>query len=74
MVVDRFVTIHIAALEHGFRFLIENSFDPSKKSKEMGGIGLQNIKKRLSLTYPGKHELNSSISENVYQVDLTIND
>lgn len=74
MAADRFVKIHISALEHGFRFLIENSFDPSKKSKEMGGIGLQNIKKRLSLTYPGKHELNSNISENVYQVDLIIND
>ena len=74
MAADRFVKIQIAALEHGFRFLIENSFDPSKKSKEMGGIGLQNIKKRLSLTYPGKHELNSNISENVYQVDLIIND
>ncbi len=74
MAAERFVKIHISALEYGFRFLIENSFDPSKKSKEMGGIGLQNIKKRLSLTYPGKHELNSKISENIYQVDLIIND
>lgn len=70
---ERFVRIQINATENGFRFLIENSFNPSKKSKEMGGIGLQNIKKRLTLTYPGKHELISNISESVYQVDLKIN-
>ncbi len=70
---ERFVRIQINAIENGFRFLIENSFNPSKKNKEMGGIGLQNIKKRLTLTYPGKHELISNISEKVYQVDLKIN-
>jgi len=69
---QRFVHIQIRAIENGFRFLIENSFNPSKKSKEMGGIGLQNIKKRLTLTYPGKHELVSNISESVYQVDLKL--
>jgi len=70
---ERFVRIQINAIENGFRFLIENSFNPSKKNKEMGGIGVQNIKKRLTLTYPGKHELISNISEKVYQVDLKIN-
>lgn len=69
---ERYVKIKMVAIETGFNFLIENSFNPSKKSQEMGGIGLQNIKKRLSLTYPGKHELVSSISESVYQVDLKI--
>ena len=49
MAADSFVKIHIVALEHGFRFLIENSYNPSKKSIEMGGIGLQNIQKRLNL-------------------------
>jgi len=69
---NRYIKIVFENLENGFRFLIENSFNPSKKSIEMGGIGLQNIKKRLTLTYPGKHELISSIQEDVYQVDLII--
>ncbi len=69
---ERYVKINMSGIENGFKFLIENSFNPSKKSQEMGGIGLQNIKKRLSLTYPGKHELVSNISECMYQVDLKI--
>lgn len=69
---DRYIKILIENVDNGFRFLIENTFNPSKKSIEKGGIGLQNTKKRLSLTYPGKHELISSIKDYVYQVDLKI--
>ena len=69
---NRYIKIVFENLNNGFRFLIENSYNPSKKSIEMGCIGLQNIKKRLTLTYPGKHELVSSINDDVYQVDLII--
>ena len=68
----RYVKILAEPVEKGFRFLIENSFNPSNKSKERGGIGLQNIKKRLILTYPNKHTLNSLVNNEVYSVDLKI--
>jgi LytS/YehU family sensor histidine kinase len=69
---QRFIRIHAHRVEHGFRFLIENSFNPEYKSLERGGIGLQNIKKRLTLIYPNKHDIKSSISDGVYRVDLVI--
>jgi LytS/YehU family sensor histidine kinase len=69
---QRFINIRANVTPVGFKFLIENSFNPSKKSEKMGGIGLQNIKKRLTLIYPNKHEINWSISEGVYKVDLHI--
>lgn len=69
---QRFIHIHAHRVENGFRFLIENSFNPEYKSLERGGIGLQNIKKRLTLIYPNKHDIKSSISDGVYRVDLII--
>jgi sensor histidine kinase YesM len=36
------------------------------------GIGLQNVKKRLALLYPGKHELNISSTDNMYSVQMQI--
>lgn len=69
----RFIRIHAKSSPNGFRFLIENSYNPSKKSEESGGIGLVNIKKRLNLIYPNNHDLKSSTHEGVYRVDLIIN-
>jgi two-component system LytT family sensor kinase len=37
------------------------------------GIGLENVRKRLALLYPGKHELNISDDGTVYNVELKIN-
>lgn len=40
---------------------------------EGSGIGLENVKKRLSLLYPDKHLLEISISERAFSVKLIIN-
>jgi LytS/YehU family sensor histidine kinase len=69
----RFIRLFANKTPKGFRFLIENSFIPSKKNEELGGIGLQNIKKRLNLIYPNEHDLKSSAKDGVYRVDLIIN-
>ncbi len=42
----------------------------SKKSKN--GIGLENVKKRLLLLYPGKHHLEINAAEGVYTVKMQI--
>ncbi len=50
-------------------FLSENenqSKDPQK------GIGMQNVKRRLEITYPGKHELTAGIEGNTYHVKLIL--
>ena len=40
--------------------------------KNKTGIGLQNVKKRLSLLYPGKHKLEINCGESVYTVHMEI--
>jgi len=41
--------------------------------KSSGGIGLQNVRKRLDLLYPGRHELHIHDEDGVFTVNLTIN-
>ncbi len=52
-------------------FDIENNFDSSKESKS-NGIGLKNLKKRLSLLYPQKNELVIRKTANTYKTTLKI--
>jgi two-component system, LytTR family, sensor kinase len=61
-------------LEHRDRvvFIIENSVDPLPEKNPGTGIGLSNVKKRLSLLYPGRHELKISATSSCYRVELVI--
>jgi len=56
---------------------IENSKPPSipeeKDGKISGGIGLENVKRRLNLLYPQKHEINIIDKPNSFKVSLNIN-
>ena len=49
------------------KFEIENNFDASEYT-EGTGIGLKNLKRRLELVYPKKHELQIPSSETVCHV------
>lgn len=42
------------------------------EAKKAGGIGLENLRKRLALLYPGKHSLNSHAEGEHYVVNLQI--
>lgn len=54
-------------------FHISNSIPARTYTKDVvGGIGLQNIRKRLELLYPGKHQLNITSHDQVFEVDLQI--
>jgi two-component system, LytTR family, sensor kinase len=53
-------------------FSVENRADPFRRKNLDGGFGLSNVKKRLELLYPGKHELDISESLTIYRVELTI--
>lgn len=56
------------------RFFIENCKEQklsSEKSK-YSGIGIENVKKRLSILYPEKYEIEINDGKNSYSVQLTI--
>jgi len=41
-------------------------------TEDTGGFGLENIKRRLGLLYPGKHELTINKSEDKFKIELII--
>ena len=57
------ILIKLSVANDTLRFITENrNFDHNFKEEDKTGIGLQNVKKRLALHYPEKHEL--KITEN----------
>jgi sensor histidine kinase YesM len=56
-----------------FEFAVENSREEGIRTTEQhGGIGLNNVKRRLELLYPGKHELNIDSKSDFYRVKLKL--
>lgn len=55
-------------------FSIENTADASRGEEEhqQAGFGLMNVKKRLELIYPGRHELQIITTGTAYRVELSI--
>ncbi|MDO6744128.1 histidine kinase [Tenacibaculum soleae] len=68
---NAFVNINLYGKDNAICFEIENNFDPKEKSTS-NGIGLKNLKKRLSLVYKNNHELKTSITKNIYKTTLKI--
>ena len=48
----------------------ENSVPPEAQIREVGGLGLDNLVKRLELLYPGKFEYLADKSDSCYKVNL----
>jgi len=60
---------------HHFAFTISNSCIQVKETKKpngSGGIGIPNVRKRLELIYPEKHQLNISNGAGTFRVQLNI--
>ncbi len=52
-------------------FTCENNFKESKR-KEVGGIGIENVRKRLQLIYPSRHRFQIEKSNGVFKIILEI--
>lgn len=66
-----FFGIHFTINENTLCFKIENSYAKNDdKGVEQGGIGLENVSKRLSLLYPDKYRLYISENHHVFKVEL----
>lgn len=69
---DGFIRIRIHADPARLTFTAENSKSGNPDRKEKSGIGLQNVRRRLELSYPGKHTLHITEDEHTYKVHLTL--
>jgi hypothetical protein len=69
-----FINIRMKIENEQISFTSENSIGKSSQSGDLqhSGIGLENVRKRLNLLFPGKHELVIKQDESVFQVELLI--
>jgi len=68
-----FVKIKMDHVNDEFWFTVANSKNDGEKTKEQaGGIGLNNVQRRLQLLYPEKHNLVISNGSEDYTIDLKI--
>ncbi|WP_294314271.1 sensor histidine kinase [uncultured Chryseobacterium sp.] len=70
---NNFLHITIKIVNNIFYFAIENNKEEFKKKTALGGIGLKNTQKRLSLIYPDSHELKIEDRNKSFFVFLKIN-
>ncbi len=66
-----YVAIQLRSTSSSINFEIENNFDPEEVNKT-AGIGLENLKKRLELVYPEKHQLKFAKGDSLYKAQLIL--
>jgi sensor histidine kinase YesM len=72
--IDGFLTVEITISlnEYEFEFCIKNTVLESDENQNIEGIGLENIKKRLSLLYKNNHQLQIENRDNWFVINLKI--
>lgn len=66
------VSIEVKEDELAFKLINPIGKNPGNKFEEIGGIGLPNVQKRLTLLYPEQHNLEIMNSGDVFEVILKI--
>ena len=68
-----FVKLDMSRSNGTFLFTVENSRETGQPvTEKKGGIGLKNVKRRLELLYPGKHELKIDETDQTFSVKLNL--
>ena len=68
-----YVQVNLARQNGSFTFTVENSKEAHQRSTEPpGGIGLTNVKRRLELLYPHKHDLQIANEAATFKVALNL--
>jgi len=67
------VQVHTTLRGTEFLFEVTNTVDASQTASDLpGGIGLKNVKKRLKLLYPGRHDLKITKTDQQYTIVLKL--
>lgn len=70
---NTYIRINLIANSDGIQFNIENSKSKTPMvSDAIGGIGIENVKKRLSILYPNQHQLLIDETSEAFKVNLNI--
>ena len=68
---DAFIKMDILVNSKEVTFQVENNFDPGIRSQS-GGLGHQNLRRRLELGYPNGHTFSAKVEDGIYVAVLTL--
>jgi len=68
-----FVEVDFKLINNSLYFVCRNSKPKKIRSEKSGGLGLVNVKRRLSLIYDNQYQLNIIETNDLYTVNLVIN-
>lgn len=66
------LVIKLLVEHHLINLYCENTVNHDKKNEKRTGIGMENTKKRLQYTYPGRHILEVENNQKTFKINLTI--
>lgn len=70
---DGWIKIKMATTRGAMFFQCHNSTDQVERSKDaVGGIGISNVRRRLEIIYPKKHQLSTVPLKDTYAVELNL--
>ncbi|MBL6447533.1 histidine kinase [Fulvivirga sp. 29W222] len=67
-----FVEIRLSTSGHSLQMLVSNTISRSSTKDKTGGIGLENVKRRLEFLYPDQYELSINDDEHVFTINLKL--
>ena len=67
-----FISINAEFADHTFQFKVSNTYEEHSTINGKGGIGLQNVKRRLELLFPNRHNLKIEKSNSIHSAILTL--
>ncbi|WP_255068670.1 sensor histidine kinase [Lacihabitans sp. LS3-19] len=67
-----FVNVSVEISPEKIEYTVKNSKLPKENIMAKSGIGLQNVNRRLELSYPEKYVLKKNETEDTYEIHLTI--
>jgi LytS/YehU family sensor histidine kinase len=71
---DGFIRIQIDLMGKELRFTTKNTIVLREKggAEEYGGIGINNVEKRLNLLYPGRHKLTFEAQDGIFDLEMRV--
>lgn len=71
---EYWIRIEACLEKGGLRFSVSNAIPDGVRSMKVGGIGLENLRRRLQLLYPDRHEFRVEKDGGMYRAELVLRD